>query len=475
MVGMDISTDMDVLTEMQIVMPENSLDKHSEELNKDTKSDGKRQRCDTSANISYVDVMTNAHVSHDDNHWDLLRGVANSLMEECMKENAKIIEEFDVDDVIKVEVDTKEYLRSFSDFYDKGVIMFFTGRIPYLSWIKQWLRNVMNIDCVEDVYAGPRGFYEVVLRSQEYRDQLLNRLPIFYGRSLVHVVPWRPLVEYQDILKQECPVWVEVECNQSTMWPLLCSTIAKLGKVVVPPNANAVNRYRMCILWNTKRKRPGCLHIERAGMPPLYFRLKWGIFAGHCFHCGNLGHFMAECPQKVVEEDTIAPVMVPEDIVNVPNGKQPSMPMTEVIRERQEMQNAEHTSVSEEGGKWVVVSNRMQKGNKSDVDLSSVQRGKQVQTNQAPFTQNRNKNWGRQGDRVLPKRLTFDNKGQMHNPWSKRNPSEKSQGLGEASTSSSIPSHHNSYAILGDFFQDIAEKLALKEKELPGLKGKSTI
>ncbi len=148
MVGMDISTNMDVSTEMQIVMPENSLDKHSEELNKDTKSDGKRQRCDTSANISYVDVMTNAHVSHDDNHWDLLRGVANSLMEECMKENAKIIEEFDVDDVIKVEVDTKEYLRSFSDFYDKGVIMFFTGRIPYLSWIKQWLPNVMNTDCV---------------------------------------------------------------------------------------------------------------------------------------------------------------------------------------------------------------------------------------------------------------------------------------------------------------------------------------
>jgi hypothetical protein len=80
---------------------------------------------------------------------------------------------------------------------------------------------------------------------------------------------------------------------------------------------------------------------------------------------------MAECPQKVVKEDTIAPAMVPEDIVNVPNGKQPGMPMTEVIRDRQEMENAEHTSVSDERGKWVVVSNRMQKGNKSDVDLSS--------------------------------------------------------------------------------------------------------
>ena len=167
----------------------------------------------------------------------------------------------------------------------------------------------MNTNCVEDVYAGLRGFYKVALHSQEYCDQLLNRLPIFYGRSLVHVVPWRPLVEYQDILKQECPIWVEVECNQSTMWSLLYSTIAKLGKVVVPPNANVVNRYRVCILWNTKRKRSGCLHIEWACMPQLYFFSKWGIFGRHCFYCGNLGHLNGRVSSK---------------------GKQPGMPITEV-------------------------------------------------------------------------------------------------------------------------------------------------
>ena len=48
--------------------------------------------------------------------------------------------------------------------------------------------------------------------SQEYKEKLLNKLPVFYEKSLVHIVPWRPLVEYQYILKQECPVWVEVEC-----------------------------------------------------------------------------------------------------------------------------------------------------------------------------------------------------------------------------------------------------------------------
>ena len=31
-------------------------------------------------------------------------------------------------------------------------------------------------------------------------------------------------------------------------------------------------------------------------------QLHWGSFAGHCFKCGELGHFMAECQQTPVEE-----------------------------------------------------------------------------------------------------------------------------------------------------------------------------
>ena len=59
----------------------------------------------------------------------------------------------------------------------------------------------MHGDCVEDVYLGPCGFCEVVLLSQELKDQLLDKLSIFCGRSFMHVVPWRPLAEFQDILK----------------------------------------------------------------------------------------------------------------------------------------------------------------------------------------------------------------------------------------------------------------------------------
>ena len=61
----------------------------------------------------------------------------NSLMERCTKEYSKILSEFAYEDVIFVEVDTKEYLMSLFTFYDRAMIMFFTSKVPNLLCIKQ--------------------------------------------------------------------------------------------------------------------------------------------------------------------------------------------------------------------------------------------------------------------------------------------------------------------------------------------------
>ena len=68
-------------------------------------------------------------------------------------------------EVAKVEIDKKEFLGSFANFIDRGVTLFFTGKIPFLWRVKQWLRGILQADCVQNVYAGPHGFYEVVLVS----------------------------------------------------------------------------------------------------------------------------------------------------------------------------------------------------------------------------------------------------------------------------------------------------------------------
>ena len=61
-----------------------------------------------------------------------MRCLADTLMENCVEENSKIIEEFNVHDVVWVEIDNNEYLRSFSTFYDRAVIMFFIDIILFL-------------------------------------------------------------------------------------------------------------------------------------------------------------------------------------------------------------------------------------------------------------------------------------------------------------------------------------------------------
>ena len=45
----------------------------------------------------------------------------------------------------------------------------------------------------------------------------------------------------------------------------------KLGKILVSPSANAQNRYKMCMLWNTVIKRPTYIQIACFGMSPMYF------------------------------------------------------------------------------------------------------------------------------------------------------------------------------------------------------------
>ena len=101
--------------------------------------------------------------------------------------------------------------------------------------------------------------------------------------------------------------------------------------MVIPPNFDAINWYRMCILWNTTIKKSSCLQIDCVGMPPLYFTLKWATSVGHCFHPGNIGHLMVECPQKATSRKTSIFKAVQQDVLC--KNKPQALPMVEAIGE----------------------------------------------------------------------------------------------------------------------------------------------
>ena len=105
------------------------------------------------------------------------------------------------EDVHDVDVDAKAVLQSFDVFYDRAVILFFTGKLPYHNWIKQWLNTIVSSNCIENIYAGPRGFYDVVFRSSEHRSALLAKVLVFFDKRLVHVMQWSPVVDYFMIVR----------------------------------------------------------------------------------------------------------------------------------------------------------------------------------------------------------------------------------------------------------------------------------
>ena len=52
---------------------------------------------------------------------NILRCMVNILMEDCIREDVKVVEEFVYDEVTKVEIDNEEFLGSFTNFFDRGL------------------------------------------------------------------------------------------------------------------------------------------------------------------------------------------------------------------------------------------------------------------------------------------------------------------------------------------------------------------
>lgn len=156
------------------------------------------------------------------------------------KNHARAVEVSLPEEIAEVTMDPSMLVNHIANFHQWRVaIFFFTGRVSLVYRIKDWISYLLKGDFVEKKIDESKGFFENFFSSQAARDQTLKRIPLFLDSQLVHVVTWRPIVKFQDMLEQACPIWVEVDNFPSSCWDSLLSIMGQLGEVLVAPRWNA--------------------------------------------------------------------------------------------------------------------------------------------------------------------------------------------------------------------------------------------
>lgn len=87
-----------------------------------------------------------------------------------------------------------------------AVIIFFPRSIRAANDIAQWIKALLGGCFVEGVYFASRGFYEVDLSSASHKLKLLEFSPLFYGKQMLHAMPWLPNKDYQFLIRHHCLV-----------------------------------------------------------------------------------------------------------------------------------------------------------------------------------------------------------------------------------------------------------------------------
>ena len=117
------------------------------ECNREREDIGSSKRFKGSEEINEKKLIYAIHVKEaeqDNCNWDNLWVIANTLLSDIMDDNENEAKKCIDEDVHGVNVDAKAVLHSFDVFIDHAVILFFTGKLPYINWIKQWLNTTCH-------------------------------------------------------------------------------------------------------------------------------------------------------------------------------------------------------------------------------------------------------------------------------------------------------------------------------------------
>ncbi|KAH6558569.1 hypothetical protein KP509_1Z057000 [Ceratopteris richardii] len=252
----------------------------------------------------------------------------NKLKE--MMEDALTLDE-NVQGDVKADIDPSFIWDSTRMFHERGLLLFFTTRIPVAVDVAHAINASVEKEVVDKVFYSGHGLFEVILNDNAIKLQLMEQQTIFLCGLMAHVFPWKPVKAMKEELLYKCRVWVELIDLPSFLRNSIGQVAKILGKLLYTLSIFAPNKNRICVMWNTSRPFPRTLGINVPNVGRIVIYLKWGSMAGSCFHCGNLGHYSKNCPtlkSEGVNLISVCPgskILVPEEQVF---GRPRNMPVT---------------------------------------------------------------------------------------------------------------------------------------------------
>ncbi|KAH7278477.1 hypothetical protein KP509_38G043300 [Ceratopteris richardii] len=235
---------------------------------------------------------------------------------------------------VKVDIDPSLIWESTLMFHERGLLLFFTMRIPLAVEVAHAINASVDKQVVDKVFYSGHGLFEVIFNDNSVKLQLLEQQTIFLCGLMAHVFPWKPVKAMKEELLYKCLVWVELIDLPSFLWNSIGHVAKVLGKLLYTPSISAPNKNRICVLWNTSRPFPKTLGINVPNVGRIVIYLKWGNMAGSCFHCGNLGHYSKNCPTLKSEGVNLIPsclgskILVPKEQVFGRQRAIPAIPHT---------------------------------------------------------------------------------------------------------------------------------------------------
>ena len=93
---------------------------------------------------------------------------------------------------VKVKLSLPSLVDPLQTLSQTTIIIFFPVKLPSTSDVGQWVNSLLEGCFVKGVYFASRGFYEVHLLDANQKQRMLEMSPVFYGRQMVHAMPWSP-------------------------------------------------------------------------------------------------------------------------------------------------------------------------------------------------------------------------------------------------------------------------------------------